>query len=50
MVDVVEEYFYTDNPLLVWAAQERRRIFRVFDFKLQCCGNAELIKKHDFYD
>lgn len=44
MVDVVEEYFNTDNPLLLWAAQER--IFGVFDFKLQCCGNAELIKKH----
>lgn len=46
MVDVVEDYFNTDNPLLLWAAQERRRIFGVFDFKLQCCGNAELIKKH----
>lgn len=33
MVDVVEDYFNTDNPLL-WAAQERRRIFGVFDFKL----------------
>lgn len=48
MVDVVEEYFNTDNPLL-WAARERRHIFGVFDFKLLCCGNAELIKKHFFW-